>query len=58
MPGPYVGAAAAEDDGEPFEEKMKRLSADLTKQPAEGVKLDEAIRAKLVALGFPMENEP
>ena len=56
-PGRYVGAKA-EDDGEPFEEKMKRLSAELTKQLAEGAKLDEAIRAKLVTLGFPIENEP
>ena len=57
-PGRYVGAEAAEDDGEPFEEKMKRLSAELTKLLAEGAKLDEAIRANLAALGFPMENEP
>ena len=56
-PGRYVGAEAA-DDGEPFDEKMKRPSPDLTKQFAEAVKLDEAMRAKLVALGFPMENEP
>ena len=57
-PGRYIGAAAAEDDGEPFDEKMKRLSAELTKQLAEAAKLDEAIRANLAALGFPMENEP
>ena len=57
-PGRYVGAEAPEDDGEPFDEKMKRLSAELTKQLAEGAKLDEAIRANLAALGFPMENEP
>jgi type I restriction enzyme M protein len=57
-PGRYVGAAAADDDGEPFELKMKRLSAELTKQLAEGAKFDEAIRANLAALGFPMENEP
>ena len=25
-PGRYVGAAEAEDDGEPFEEKMERLT--------------------------------
>ena len=55
--GRYVGAEVA-DDGEPFDEKMKRLSAELTKQLAEGAKLDEAIRANLAALGFPMENEP
>ena len=34
------------------------LAAELTKQVAEGAKLDEAIRAKLVTLGFPIENEP
>ena len=56
-PGRYVGAEAA-DDGEPFDEKMKRLSAELTKQLTEGVKFDEAMRANLAALGFPMENEP
>ncbi len=28
-PGRYVGAAEAEDDGEPFNEKMKRLTAEL-----------------------------
>ena len=27
-PGRYVGAADVEDDGEPFEQKMKRLTAD------------------------------
>ena len=57
-PGRYVGAEAADDDDEPFDEKMKRPSPELTKQPAEGAKLDEAMRAKLVTLGFPMENEP
>ena len=57
-PGRYVGAEAAEDDGEPFEQKMKQLSAALTKQGAKGAKLDEAIRVNLAALGFPMENEP
>ena len=30
--GRYVGAAGAEDDGEPFEEKMKRLTATLEEQ--------------------------
>ena len=31
-PGRYVGAAAAEDDGEPFDEKMARLTAELAAQ--------------------------
>ena len=35
-PGRYVGAEAQEDDGEPFEEKMKRLTATLREQMARG----------------------
>ncbi len=35
-PGRYVGAEAQEDDGEPFDEKMKRLTAQLREQMAEG----------------------
>lgn len=31
-PGRYVGAEAQEDDGEPFEEKMQRLTAKLAEQ--------------------------
>ncbi|WDT72993.1 MAG: N-6 DNA methylase [Candidatus Manganitrophus sp.] len=31
-PGRYVGAEAQEDDGEPFEEKMRRLSTTLREQ--------------------------
>src|SRR5437867_428168 len=34
-PGRYVGAEAAEDDGEPFEEKMKRLASKLSEQREE-----------------------
>ena len=51
-PGRYVGAAAPEDDGEPFEDKMKRLAARLREQQAEGARLDAAIAADLEALGF------
>jgi type I restriction enzyme M protein len=51
-PGRYVGAEAAEDDGEPFEEKMKRLSAALRAQHAEAAKLDAAIAANLKELGY------
>ncbi|MGA7950848.1 MAG: N-6 DNA methylase, partial [Thiobacillaceae bacterium] len=57
-PGRYVGAEAAEDDGEPFEEKMRRLAGQLKVQLAEGARLDQAIRANLATLGFPLENEP
>ena len=51
-PGRYVGAAAAEDDGEPFDEKMKRLVAQFRDQQAESAKLDAAIEANLESLGF------
>ena len=51
-PGRYVGAEAQEDDGEPFEEKMKRLVAQLREQQAEGARLDAAINASLKDLGY------
>jgi len=51
-PGRYVGAEAVEDDGEPFDEKMKRLTATLREQQAEAAKLDEAIAANLKGLGY------
>jgi very-short-patch-repair endonuclease len=51
-PGRYVGAEAAEDDGEPFDEKMKRLVATLREQQAEATKLDEAITTNLKELGY------
>jgi type I restriction enzyme M protein len=51
-PGRYVGAEAQEDDGEPFEDKMKRLTATLHDQMAEGRKLDANIEANLKELGY------
>jgi len=51
-PGRYVGAAEVEDDGEPFEEKMKRLTAELKKQQAEAVRLDKLIWANLEDIGY------
>jgi type I restriction enzyme M protein len=51
-PGRYVGAEAVEDDGEPFEEKMRRLTATLREQQAEGAKVDAAIAANLKELGY------
>ena len=38
-PGRYVGTEAEEDDGIPFEEKMKHLVQQLAEQFAEGEKL-------------------
>jgi len=55
-PGRYVGVAKKEDDGEPFEEKMKRLVAQLREQQAEAQKLDAAIQENLKALGFGEEQ--
>jgi type I restriction enzyme M protein len=46
-PGRYVGAAEVEADDEPFEEKMKRLTATLDAQFAESARLEQAIRENL-----------
>jgi type I restriction enzyme M protein len=51
-PGRYVGAEAQEDDGEPVNEKMQRLTGTLREQQAEGAKLDVAIAANLKELGY------
>ena len=51
-PGRYVGAEEVEDDGEPFEEKMPRLVAELHAQFAESAKLEQAITANLKGLGY------
>jgi len=51
-PGRYVGAEEAQDDGDPFEEKMPRLVAQLHAQFAESAKLEEAIKANLRGLGY------
>jgi type I restriction enzyme M protein len=51
-PGTYVGAEAQQDDGEPFEEKMKRLTAMLREQQVEAAKLDSAISTNLRELGY------
>ncbi len=51
-PGRYVGAEVKDDDDEPFDEKMKRLVAQLREQQAEAVQLDAAIAKNLEELGF------
>ncbi len=51
-PGRYVGAVQQEDDGEPFEQKMARLVAQLREQQAETQRLDEAIWRNLGELGY------
>lgn len=49
-PGRYVGAGAAEEDGEPFVEKFDRLMGELREQFAEGRRLEAEIEAKLGGL--------
>lgn len=51
-PGRYVGAEEVEDDGEPFEEKMARLVAELNSQFAESARLEQAIQENLRGLGY------
>ncbi len=51
-PGRYVGTEAQEDDGEPFQAKMRRLTATLREQQAEAAKLDAAIATNLEMLGY------
>ena len=51
-PGRHVGAAPQEEDDEPFEDRMKRLVAQLRDQQDKAAELDAAIKANLAALGF------
>jgi len=51
-PGRYVGAEEVEEDGEPFEAKMRRLVTELNAQFAESAKLEKAIKANLRGLGY------
>ena len=51
-PGRYVGAGTAEEDDEPFDEKMRRLVATLREQQAEAAELDATIAANLRELGY------
>ena len=51
-PGRYVGIEEQEDDGEPFEEKMQRLTAELSEMFAKSHALESEIREKLEAIGY------
>ena len=55
-PGRYVGAEEIEDDGEPLEEKMQRLVAQLDEQFAESAKLEKQIKLNLSTLGLALEQ--
>ena len=51
-PGRYVGIEEQEDDGEPFEEKMTRLTSELSDLFAKSHELEKEIRKKLGAIGY------
>ena len=51
-PGRYVGIEEQEDDGEPFEEKMTRLTSELSEMFQKSHELEDEIRAKLGVIGY------
>ena len=51
-PGRYVGIEEQEDDGEPFEEKMSRLTSELSELFKQSHQLEAEIREKLGAIGY------
>ena len=51
-PGRYVGIEEQEDDGEPFEDKMKRLTSELSKMFEQSNTLQDEIRKNLGSIGF------
>ena len=51
-PGRYVGVEEKEDDGIPFDEKMKTITSELKKQFEESHKLEEEIKKNLGAIGY------
>jgi len=51
-PGRYVGAKELEGGGEPFDDKMRRLSVALFDNQAEAMELDSRIQANLKRLGY------
>ena len=51
-PGRYVGIEEQEDDGESFEDKMQRLTSELSGMFKESVELQEKIKKRLGAMGY------
>lgn len=51
-PGRYVGTEEVENDGIPFEEKMKTLTEELSNQIKQSNELDEEIKRVLSAIGY------
>ena len=51
-PGRYVGIEEQQEDGEPFEEKMARLTSEISELFDQSHKLEAEIRQKLGAIGY------
>ena len=51
-PGRYVGIEEQEDDGEPFEEKMARLTSELSELFTKSHELENEIKKRLGAIGY------
>lgn len=51
-PGRYVGIEEVEDDGEPFDEKMTRLTGELAEMFDQSHQLEEEIKKRLGAIGY------
>ena len=51
-PGRYVGVEDSNDEDVPFEEKMRSITSELSKQFEESHKLEEEIKKNLKAIGF------
>ena len=51
-PGRYVGIEEQEDDGEPFDEKMRRLTSELSEMFKKSHELEDEIKKNLEAIGY------
>ncbi|MCJ7450067.1 MAG: type I restriction-modification system subunit M [Bacteroidales bacterium] len=51
-PGRYIDFKEEEDDGEVFDEKMKKLTSELSEQILKSVELDSVIKENLKKLGY------
>ena len=51
-PGRYVGIAEQEEDGEPFAEKMQRLTSELRGLFSESHRLEDEIKKQLGSIGY------
>ena len=55
-PGRYVGIEEQVDDGEPFEDKMNRLTSELSEMFKKSHELEEEIRKRLGEIGFEIKK--